>query len=72
MYDRTLVATLQEVKAEVVRLAPPAFWESLQTLGANPPKARRSKYGEFGKGYTEPPIPIGGQKEYQLHVARKI
>ena len=50
------------------QLSPPAFWESMQTLGANPPKSRRTNYGEFGKDYTGPPIPSSGPKEYLVHM----
>jgi len=50
------------------QLSPPAFWESMQTLGANPPKSRRTNYGEFGKDYTGPPIPTSGPKEYLVHM----
>jgi len=50
------------------QLSPPAFWESLETLGANPPKLRRTNYGEFGKDYTEPPIPQSGPKQYLVHM----
>jgi sulfur oxygenase/reductase len=57
-----------EAALSTFQLAPPAFWESLQTLGANPPKSRQTNYGEFGKDYTEPPIPIGGPKEYLVHM----
>ncbi|MBK1733262.1 sulfur oxidation protein [Thiococcus pfennigii] len=49
------------------QLAPPAFWECLETLGANPPESRRTNYGEFGKDYNTPPIPIGGPKQYLVH-----
>ncbi|AGA34359.1 sulfur oxygenase reductase [Thioalkalivibrio nitratireducens DSM 14787] len=57
-----------EAALSTFQLEPPAFWESLQTLGANPPKSRRTNFGEFGKDYTSPPIPIGGPKEYQVHM----
>ncbi len=50
------------------QLSPPAFWESMQTLGANPPKSRQTNYGEFGKDYTGPPIPSSGPKEYLVHM----
>lgn len=56
-----------EAALSTFQLEPPAFWESLQTLGANPPKSRRTNYGEFGKDYHGPPIPIGGPREYLIH-----
>ncbi len=57
-----------EAALSTFQLEPPAFWESLQTLGANPPKSRRTNYGEFGKDYQGPPIPIGGPREYVVHM----
>jgi sulfur oxygenase/reductase len=50
------------------QLSPPAFWESLETLGANPPDSRRTNYGEFGKDYTLPPVSDCGPKEYLVHM----
>jgi sulfur oxygenase/reductase len=63
-----ILEKLGESALSTFQLSPPAFWESLQTLGANPPKSRRTNFGEFGKGYTGPPIPTSGPKQYLVHM----
>jgi len=51
-----------------MQFAPEQFWESLETLGANPPKNKLTIYGEYGKDFTSCPGPVGSPKEYLVHM----
>ncbi len=51
-----------------MQMAPKQFWETVETLGANPPKEKITIYGEFGKDFTAPPGPAGTPKEYIIHM----
>jgi len=51
-----------------MQMAPKQFWETIETLGANPPKEKVTIYGEYGKDFTTPPGPAGSPKEYIVHM----
>lgn len=50
------------------QFAPKEFWQSVETLGANPPDTPRNNFGLYGKDYDGVAIPHKGYPKYYVHM----